>query len=62
MIWKGYENEDNSGKSILYGVIFIFYDEYRGNMQFQLILQYVEPKNTQKGSIFEGNFKTIKYE
>ena len=46
MIWKGYKNEDNSGKSILYGAIFIFYDEFRGDMQFQLILQYVEPKNT----------------
>ena len=62
MIWKGYENEDNSGKSILFGVIFILYDEFGWNIQFLSILQYLEPENIWKGSIFEGNFKTKKYE
>ena len=54
--------EDNCEKSMLSGVVLIIYDEFKGNMQFQSILQYLEPENVWKGSIFEGNFKTIKCE
>ena len=39
----GVKNEVNWGKSIYSEVILVIYDKYWGNIQFQSILNHIEP-------------------